>query len=88
MKKSLLKMFLKDNIKLFLTIILSIGLIVWVIQSVGFLDFVTEDGHVSKGRYAWGPSGWLLGLGVELVKKVRYSSEEGCEVAKGIWDSG
>jgi len=53
MKKSLLKMFLKDNIKLFLTIILSIGLIVWVIQSVGFLDFVSEDGHGFKVYFSY-----------------------------------
>ena len=53
MKKSLLKMFLKDNLKLFLTILLSIGLIVWVIQSVGFLDFVTEDGHGLKVYFSY-----------------------------------
>ena len=45
MKKLLFQKLLKDNLKLFLTIIFSIGLIVWVIQSVGLLDFVTEDGH-------------------------------------------
>lgn len=46
-------MFLKDNLKLFLTILLSIGLIVWVIQSVGFLDFVTEDGHGLKVYFSY-----------------------------------
>ena len=30
---------------IFSTITMSIGLIVWVIQAVGFLDFMTEDGH-------------------------------------------
>ena len=45
MKKLLFQKFLKDTFKFFLTIILAIGLIVWVIQAVGFLDFVTEDGH-------------------------------------------
>ena len=45
MKKLLFQKFLKDTTKFFIIIALSIGLIVWVIQAVGFLDFVTEDGH-------------------------------------------
>ena len=45
MKKLLFQKFLKDTLKSFIIISLSIGLIVWVIQAVGFLDFVTEDGH-------------------------------------------
>lgn len=48
MKKLLFRKFIKDNIKLFSVILLSIGSIVWIIQSVGFLDFVTEDGHGLK----------------------------------------
>tara|TARA_B100000795_G_scaffold14711_1_gene10016 strand:+ start:369 stop:1511 length:1143 start_codon:yes stop_codon:yes gene_type:complete len=45
MKKLLFQKFLRDTLKSFIIISLSIGLIVWVIQAVGFLDFVTEDGH-------------------------------------------
>jgi len=45
MKKLLFQKFLKDTTKFFIIIALSVGLIVWVIQAVGFLDFVTEDGH-------------------------------------------
>ena len=45
MKKILFQKFIKDTLKLFITIALVIGLIVWVIQAVNFLDFVTEDGH-------------------------------------------
>ena len=45
MKKLLFQKFLKDNLKFFAIICLSISLIVWVIQAVGYLDFVTEDGH-------------------------------------------
>ena len=45
MKKLLFQKFLKDTTKFFIIIAFSIGLIVWVIQAVGFLDFVTEDGH-------------------------------------------
>ena len=48
MKKLLFQKFIKDNLKLFLVVILSIGSIVWIIQSVNFLDFVTEDGHGFK----------------------------------------
>ena len=45
MKKLLFQKFIQDNLKLFSVVILSIGSIVWIIQSVNFLDFVTEDGH-------------------------------------------
>jgi lipopolysaccharide export system permease protein len=48
MKKLLFQKFIKDNLKLFSVILLSIGSIVWIIQSVGFLEFVTEDGHGLK----------------------------------------
>ena len=45
MKKILFQKFIKDSLKLFITIAFVIGLIVWVIQAVNYLDFVTEDGH-------------------------------------------
>ena len=45
MKKLLFQKFLLDTFKSFVIISLSIGLIVWVIQAVGFLDYVIEDGH-------------------------------------------
>ena len=45
MKKLIFKKFIKDTLKFLIIICLSISLIVWVIQAVGFLDFVTEDGH-------------------------------------------
>ena len=45
MKKLLFQKFLKDTTQFFIIVTFSIGLIVWVIQAVGFLDFVTEDGH-------------------------------------------
>ena len=48
MKKLLFQKFIQDNLKLFSVVILSIGSIVWIIQSVNFLDFVTEDGHSFK----------------------------------------
>ncbi len=45
MKKLLFLNFLKDTLKFFILVCLSIGIIVWVIQAVSYLDFVTEDGH-------------------------------------------
>ena len=45
MKKLLFTNFLKDTFKFFILTCFSIAAIVWVIQAVGFLDFVTEDGH-------------------------------------------
>jgi len=48
MKKLLFQKFMLDNLKMFSITILSIGSIVWIIQSVNFLDFVTEDGHSFK----------------------------------------
>ena len=45
MKKLLFQKFLKDTTETFIIISISIGLIVWVIQAVSFLDFITEDGH-------------------------------------------
>jgi len=50
MKKSLFAHFLKDTLFFFLLMSLSLGLIVWVIQAVNYLDFITEDGH-SFGVY-------------------------------------
>lgn len=44
-KKLIFNKIISDTFKLFLTLIFSFGLIVWVIQAVNFLDFVTEDGH-------------------------------------------
>ena len=45
MKKLIYTNFLKDTVKFFVLMCLSISLIIWVIQAVSFLDFVTEDGH-------------------------------------------
>ena len=45
MKKLIFKNLLKDIASFFLLSIISISLIVWVIQAVNYLDFVSEDGH-------------------------------------------
>ena len=45
MKKLLFAHFLKDTFFFFILMTFSLGLIVWVIQAVNYLDFITEDGH-------------------------------------------
>jgi len=47
-EKIIFKKFLIDNTYFFLFVSLSISLIVWVIQAVNYLDFVSEDGHSFK----------------------------------------
>ena len=44
-KKLIFQKFFSDNTYFFLICIASLSLIVWIIQAVNFLDFVTEDGH-------------------------------------------
>ena len=44
-KKLIFRKLFKDITNFFLLMLASISLIVWVIQAVNFLDFVTEDGH-------------------------------------------
>ncbi len=48
MKKLLFRKFLADHISQFFFFGISLSVIVWVIQAVNFLEFVTEDGHGLK----------------------------------------
>ena len=48
MKKLIFKKFLIDISKFFLISWLAIGIIVWIIQAVNYLDFMVEDGHSFK----------------------------------------
>ena len=45
MKKIVYKKISKDCINFFLLVIFTIGIIIWVLQAVNYLDFVIEDGH-------------------------------------------
>ena len=45
MKKLIFNKFFTDTTNSFIAAIITLSLIVWVIQAVNFLDFVTEDGH-------------------------------------------
>ena len=47
-EKIVFKKFLTDCTYFFLFVSISLSLIVWVIQAVNFLDFVSEDGHSFK----------------------------------------
>ena len=48
MKKTIFKNFLRETTLFFLLSCSSVALIVWVIQAVNYLGFVTEDGHGFK----------------------------------------
>jgi len=48
MKKLIFRKFFNDITVFFLLTCLSLGLIIWVIQAVNYLDFVSEDGHALK----------------------------------------
>ena len=48
MKKLIFRKFLLDLTLSFFVLIISFSLIVWVIQAVNYLDFVSEDGHGFK----------------------------------------
>ena len=45
MKKLIIRKLYFDISKLFFSILLTFGIIVWTIQAVNYFDFVTEDGH-------------------------------------------
>ena len=48
MEKLIFRKFFRDVLGFFLTSLLIMSLIVWIIQAVNYLDFVTEDGHGLK----------------------------------------
>ena len=45
MKKLIFRKFIIDAFLSFLILIISFSVIVWVIQAVNYLDFISEDGH-------------------------------------------
>ena len=48
MKKLIFRKFLLDLFLSFCVLIISLSVIVWVIQAVNYLDFISEDGHGFK----------------------------------------
>lgn len=53
MRNTIYRYFFKEFISLFALILLSLSIIVWVVQAVNYLDFVTEDGHSFKVYFAY-----------------------------------
>ena len=53
MKKLIFKNFIKSTASSFLLILLSLSVIVWVMQAVNYLDFVSEDGHGFKVYFTY-----------------------------------
>ena len=45
MRNTIFRYFFKEFISLFALILISISIIVWIVQAVNYLDFVTDDGH-------------------------------------------
>ena len=45
MRNTIYRYFFKEFISTFALILISISVIVWIVQAVNYLDFVTEDGH-------------------------------------------
>ena len=45
MKKLIIRNFHYDVLKNFMISLLTLGIIVWVIQAINYLDFISEDGH-------------------------------------------
>ncbi len=45
MRNTIYRYFFKQFISIFASILISISIIVWIVQAVNYLDFVTEDGH-------------------------------------------
>ena len=53
MKKIIFRKISTDCLRFFLLSILSVSSIIWVLQAVNFLDFVTEDGHGFKVYFSY-----------------------------------
>tara|TARA_X000000950_G_scaffold241867_1_gene295791 strand:- start:1411 stop:2520 length:1110 start_codon:yes stop_codon:yes gene_type:complete len=53
MKKLIFKKINSDTLFLFILLSFSLGLIVWTIQAVNYLDFVTQDGHGFKTYFLY-----------------------------------
>ncbi len=53
MRNTIYRYFFREFISLFTLILLSISTIVWIVQAVNYLDFVTEDGHAFSVYFAY-----------------------------------
>ena len=53
MRNTIYRYFFKEFISYFLLILVSLSVIVWIVQAVNYLDFVTEDGHSFKVYFTY-----------------------------------
>jgi len=53
MRNTINRYFFNEFISLFALILISISIIVWIVQAVNYLDFVTEDGHSFSIYFAY-----------------------------------
>ena len=53
MRNTIYRYFFKEFISLFALILISISIIVWIVQAVNYLDFVTEDGHAFSVYFSY-----------------------------------
>ena len=53
MRNTIYRYFFKEFISVFALILLSISVIVWIVQAVNYLDFVTEDGHAFSVYFSY-----------------------------------
>ena len=53
MKKTIYKSFIQEFLKFFLLSLFTLTLIVWIMQAVNYLDFVSEDGHGFKVYFTY-----------------------------------
>ena len=74
MKKLIFRNFISDIASFFLIGAITLTLIVWVIQAVNYLDFVTEDGHGFKVYFLYTLLHLLQDLRESLLLSGRNSS--------------
>ena len=53
MKKLIYRKILKDTVFFFISISFILGLIVWTLQAVNYLDYITDDGHGLKTYFLY-----------------------------------
>ena len=53
MKKTIYKSFILEFLKIFFLSLFALTLIVWIMQAVNYLDFVSEDGHGFKVYFTY-----------------------------------
>ena len=53
MKKTIYKSFIQEFLKIFFLSLFALTLIVWIMQAVNYLDFVSEDGHGFKVYFTY-----------------------------------